>query len=203
MSFRQVLANRGMPSRWRRFCCEVLKEYKVLDYAVVGVRRDESRARKDRYKEPETCRVYNKTKGIKSRQYLPILDWTKDDVAAFLNERGVRCHPLYYDDGGVFHPERRLGCMCCPLQSKKKRIAEFKRFPRMARFYIRGIKEYIATHPNGKMVQKTGGNAYDWFTSQVFCDGWGEFVERFGRSELFDDKIDTKKYLENEFNIEL
>lgn len=90
-----------------------------------------------------------------------------------------------------------------PLQSKKKRIAEFKRFPRMARFYIRGIKEYIATHPNGKMVQKTGGNAYDWFTSQVFCDGWGEFVERFGRSELFDDKIDTKKYLENEFNIEL
>lgn len=203
MSFRQVIANRGMPSRWRRFCCEVLKEYKVLDYAVVGVRRDESRARKDRYKEPEICRVFNKTKGIKSRQYLPILDWSSDDVAAFLNERGVRCHPLYYDDGGVFHPERRLGCMCCPLQSKKKRIAEFKRFPRMARFYIRGIKEYIATHPNGKMVQKTGGNAYDWFTSQVFCDGWGEFMERFGRSELFDDKIDTKKYLENEFGIEL
>jgi len=203
MSFRQVLANRGMPSRWRRFCCEVLKEYKVLDYAVVGVRRDESRARKDRYKEPETCRVYNKTKGIKSRQYLPILDWSSDDVAVFLTERGVRCHPLYYDDGGVFHPERRLGCMCCPLQSKKKRIAEFKRFPRMARFYIRGIKEYIATHPNGKMVAKTGGNAYDWFTSQVFCDGWSEFVYRFGRSELFDDKIDTKKYLESEFGIEL
>ena len=203
MSFRQVVANRGMPSRWRRFCCEVLKEYNVLDYTVVGVRRDESRARKDRYKEPEICRVFNKTKCIKSRQYLPILDWSSDDVAVFLNEQGVRCHPLYYDDGGVFHPERRLGCMCCPLMSKKKRIAEFKRFPRMARFYIRGIKEYIATHPNGKMVQKTGGNAYDWFTSQVFCDGWSEFMERFGRSELFDDKIDTKKYLESEFGIEL
>ena len=52
-------------------------------------------------------------------------------------------------------------------------------------------------------ANQTGGNAYDWFTAQVFCDGWGEFVERFGRSELFDDKIDTKKYLESEFGIEL
>ena len=94
--------------------------------------------------------------------------------------------------------------MCCPLQSKKKRIAEFKRFPLMARFYIRGIKEYIATHPNGKIVQCTGGNAYDWFISQVFCDGWGEFMERFGASPIFGtDAIDTKAFLEKEFNIKL
>ena len=72
----------------------------MLDYAVVGVRRDESRARSERYKEPEVCRVYNKTKGIKSRQYLPILDWTKEDVAEFLTERGVKCHALYYDEHG-------------------------------------------------------------------------------------------------------
>lgn len=204
MSFRQVVAKKGMPNRWRRFCCEVLKEYKVLDYAVVGVRRDESRARSERYKEPEVCRVYNKTKGIKSRQYLPILDWTKEDVAEFLTERGVKCHAIYYDEQGTFHPERRLGCMCCPLQSKNKRIQSFKENPRMARFYINGIKEYLSSHPDGKMCKTFNGNAYDWFTSQVFCDGERQFRELFGASPIFgNDAIDTKAFLEMEFGIDL
>lgn len=110
MSFQQVIAQKGMPNRWRRFCCSVLKEYKVLDYAVVGVRRDESRARSERYHEPEVCRVYNKTKGIKSRQYLPILDWTKEDIAEFIEVRGIKCHPLYY--GGVISMLRDVWGVC-------------------------------------------------------------------------------------------
>lgn len=202
MSFRQVVAKKGMPNRWRRFCCEVLKEYKVLDYAIVGIRRDESRARFERYKEPELCRVYNKKE--KARQYLPILDWTKDDVAEFLTERGIKCHSLYYDEHGNFHPERRLGCMCCPLQSKNKRVQSFKDNPRMARFYINAIKEYLASHPDGKMCKAFNGNAYDWFTSQVFCDGERQFHEQFGETSLFgNDAIDTKAFLEKEFDIDL
>lgn len=204
MSFRQLVAKKGMPNRWRRFCCNVLKEYKVLDYAVVGVRRDESRARSERYKEPEVCRVYNKTKGIKSRQYLPILDWTKEDVAEFLMERGVKCHSLYYDEQGTFHPERRLGCMCCPLQSQGKRLKSFKENPRMVRFYIKAAKKYLETHPNGKIGKLFNGNVYDWFTSQVFCDGERQFRAMFGETPLFgNDSIDTKVFLEKQFGIKL
>ena len=44
-NFFQLIAKKGFPSRFSRFCCEVLKEYKVLDKTVIGVRKAESRAR--------------------------------------------------------------------------------------------------------------------------------------------------------------
>lgn len=202
MNFRQLIEKRGMPNRWRRFCCSVLKEYKVLDYAVIGVRRDESRARSERYHEPEVCRVYNKKKGIKVRQYLPILEWTQQDVAEFLTERGVKCHPLYYDEQGRLHPNRRLGCMCCPLQSRKKRIESFKEHPQMLRFYIKGGQTYLDNHPNSKINKLFNGNVYDWLTAQIFCNGEQQFREQFGTT-MFDQSIDTKQFLEQQFNIEL
>lgn len=201
MTFREVIEVSGFPNRWRRICCNKLKEYKILDYAVVGVRRDESRARKERYHEPEQCRVYSKTE--KARQYFPILDWTAGDVSDFIKERGLACHPLYYDEQGNFHTERRLGCLCCPLMSKSKRIADFKKHPAMVRFYIRAGQKFLQTHPNSK-IAKLFNNPYDWFTSQVFCDGERQFREQFGASPLFgNDAIDTKQFLEQQFNIKL
>ena len=74
----------------------------------------------------------------------------------------------------------------------------------MARYYINGIKEYLSNHPNGKMCKTFNGNAYDWFTSQVFCDGERQFREVFGASPIFgNDAIDTKAFLEKEFGIDL
>lgn len=199
-TFYQLIEQNGMPNRWRRFCCGVLKEYKILDYMVVGVRRSESRARAERYQEPEICRTYKK--GVTARQYMPILEWSADDITEFINERGIKCHPLYYDEQGVFHAERRLGCMCCPLQSRQKRIASFKEHPKMVRFYIKAAKKYLETHKGSKIAKSFQNNAYDWFTSQTFCDGERQFREMFGPT-LFDDGIDTKKYLENYFGVEL
>lgn len=89
MTFREFIEKRGSPSRFRRHCCEVLKEYKVLDYAVVGIRRSESVKRAQRYKEPEICRVYNSKEKV--RQYLPILEWTDKDVEDFILIRGIKC----------------------------------------------------------------------------------------------------------------
>ena len=101
------------------------------------------------------------SKDVKTRQYLPILDWTADDVAEFLSERGVKCHPLYYDETGAFHAERRLGCICCPLMSKNKRIVEFKRYPNMVRFYVRGAQKFLDRHPDSKIGKRFNGNVYD------------------------------------------
>ena len=136
MSFYEIICKMGWPDMFRRFCCKYLKEYKVLDRAVQGIRREESRKRAARYKEPEYCRLYSK--GEKVRIYLPILEWTTEDVARFIEERGIKCAPHYYDEQGCFHPERRLGCMCCPLQSKRSRREEFKKYPGMLKFYLRG-----------------------------------------------------------------
>jgi len=141
-TFFHLMREHGWPSRKVRWCCAELKEYKILDYAILGIRADESAKRKARYKEPELCRVYNKNE--KTRQYFPILSWTKDDVAEFIAERGIKCHPLYYDSDGLFHTERRLGCLCCPMQSKRQRIADFKKYPRLIYIYIYISRSYVS-----------------------------------------------------------
>ena len=134
--FVDIIAERDFPNRWRRFCCSILKEYKVLDRAVQGIRREESFKRAEKYKEPEQCRLYPNKEKV--RVYYPILEWTLGDVARFIEERGIRCAPVYYDEQGCFHPERRLGCLCCPLQSINRRMEEFKRYPGILKLYLRG-----------------------------------------------------------------
>lgn len=134
--FIDLLAYQGYPSRRNRYCCQWLKEYKILDYAILGIRRDESNARKERYKEPEQCRLYSKKE--KTRQYFPILDWTKQDVLDFIDERHIELHPLYYNEQGKVDVNRRLGCMACPMASYKARLREFQRYPNMVKTYVRG-----------------------------------------------------------------
>lgn len=197
MTFAELMVKKGFPSRVARFCCRQLKEYKVLDYAVVGIRRDESKKRAERYKEPEMCRVYNSKE--KCRQYLPILDWTSQDIAEFVSERGIKCHPLYYDEAGNFHVERRLGCIGCPIATRRKRILEFKAYPNMVKMYCRAGELYRQNHPDSPN-NKIFASVYDWFTMILFCDNIEDFKARFG-ANLFSQGIDCKTFLEREFNI--
>jgi phosphoadenosine phosphosulfate reductase len=201
-SFFQLIRRKGLPSRTVRFCCQELKEYKILDYAVVGIRAEESAKRKELYQEPTQCRIYQNKDEVE--QYLPILNWTNQDVADFIEERGIKCHPLYYDENGRFDVTRRLGCMCCPLASKRKRIIEFQKHPIMVRQYIRNASYYFDNHYKNKnrQGQKHFGDVFQWFTMTVFTESMEEFRERFGRN-LFDDGIDCKKFLEEYFNVSL
>ena len=98
-TFFQLISEIGFPDRVSRWCCSVLKEYKVCDRAIQGIRRSESRKRSERYKEPEMCRVYSAKEKVKV--YLPILEWTDEDVAEFIKERNIKCHPLYYRGGAI------------------------------------------------------------------------------------------------------
>ena len=98
-TFFQLISEKGYPSRVSRWCCSVLKEYKVCDRAIQGIRRSESRKRAERYKEPEVCRVFPAKE--KAKVYLPILEWTDQDVEEFIKERNIKCHALYYSGGGA------------------------------------------------------------------------------------------------------
>ena len=137
-SFFQLLEQKGFPNRFRRFCCEHLKEYKILDRCIVGVRREESVRRAKLYKEPSACRIYRN--GGHVEQIYPILDWTLADLEAFITEHHIRLHSLYYDADGRLDLTQRLGCLGCPLASTKKRLDEFRRYPRLVRLYLRGGK---------------------------------------------------------------
>ena len=200
--FRECIIRSGFPSRYVRHCCGELKEFAVEDYVLLGIRRCESVSRGKLYLEPEACRVYN-GRG-KAIQYYPLLDWSDDDVAEFIAERGIKCHPLYYDEHGNFHVERRLGCMCCPLAYRKKRLAEFEAHPRMVRFYIRYGLEYWRLHPDA-IVREYFCDVYEQFVCDVFCKDVDDFRRRFrGGNDLFGvGDVDCKRYLEDCFSINL
>lgn len=196
-TFFKLVEGKGYPSRFVRFCCQVLKEYKICDTAIQGIRRSESRARSDRYQEPQICRHY-RNKSDRVSVFLPILDWTDEDVEEFIKEQAIECAPVYYDNEGCFHVERRLGCMCCPLASRKKRLEEFHKHPRMVRRYIASaavIYKKKGQMSNGKFI-----NPIDQFVAILYFDSYLQFCEKtygiFG-------KFDWRKYLEEEFSIRL
>ena len=87
-TFLQLIERKEFPTRRARFCCQVLKEYKIMDIAILGIRRSESSKRTKLYKEPTLCRIYNNNKANHVEIILPILDWTDNDVVEFITERG-------------------------------------------------------------------------------------------------------------------
>lgn len=198
-SFFQLVERKGIPTRRARFCCAELKEYKVLDRAIQGIRRSESIKRRDRYKEPEICRVYGKDEKVKV--YLPILDWTDEDVARFIEERNIQCHPLYYDMDGKFHPERRLGCIGCPMKSDNGK-ADFKRYPKMLKRLVKATQKFLDTHPECSSQKKFLGNPCNVIFHNLFCDSYDDYVTEMS-VDLWGKEFDTRLFLEEYFNIKL
>ena len=197
-TFFQLVSKSGFPSRFQRFCCSALKEYKIYDRAIQGIRRSESRKRAENYKEPEICRVYSAKEKVKV--YLPILEWTNQDVEEFIKERNIKCHPLYYRRG-QFDVTQRLGCMGCPLASRKKRIQFFKENPKWLKAWIRaGQKRYTSEkYQNGKAKHKFK-DAFEAMGYMLYCDNMDEFEEKtYG---LFGE-FDWKEFLQNEFRIDM
>lgn len=198
-TFFQLVSKSGFPSRFQRFCCSALKEYKICDRAIQGIRRSESRKRAEKYKEPEVCRVYSAKEKVKV--YLPILEWTDQDVAEFIKERNIKCHPLYYSREGQFDVTKRLGCMGCPLASRNKRIQFFKENPKWLKAWIRaGQKRYTSEkYQNGKAKYKFK-DAFEVMGYMLYCDNIEDFKQK--TYTLFGE-FDWKEFLQNEFKIDM
>lgn len=198
MTFLQLVEKKGTPSRFARFCCEALKEYKVYNRAIQGIRRAESTARAKRYHEPEICRVYSAKEKV--RVYLPILEWTDEDVLEFITKRGIKCAPTYYDENGVFHVERRLGCIGCPLAADNG-LADFKQYPKLLKQIIEAKKRFYETHPNaGKTFDR---NVYNGLYYQFFCRNLDDYRVAIGGGLFPEQAINTQEFLSEYFGIEL
>lgn len=199
VTFLNLIKQKGMPTRRARFCCSYLKEYKVLDISIQGIRRSESIARKKRYQvsEPVICRFYG-SKLIHSNVCLPILSWTDKDVAEFIAERGIKCHPLYYDENGTFHPERRLGCIGCPLKSDAGR-ADFKAYPKLLRQVVKAVCVWWNNHPNSSSVKKFG-TPYGLLAHNLFFKSYQDWqTVDYGLFGRMDWKTSLKSYFKIDF----
>lgn len=196
-TFFQLIEEKGFPNRWRRFCCKDLKEYKILDKAILGIRRAESTKRKKRYTEPTECRIYSKIESVE--QIFPILDWTNDDLLQFINDRKIKLHPLYYKRDGTVDVTRRLGCIGCPLANHKHRLEELRRYPNVIKLYAKHGAIYMKKHKHSKGLSRYD-DVYEWIYRDLFCKTNADFDADM--HSLFGG-TDCKKFLENYFNLDL
>ncbi len=196
--FFDLIKERGFPTMRCRFCCDELKEYKVLDNAIQGIRRCESVKRMKRYKEPIICRIYG-SKENHVNVVLPILEWTDKDVEGFVKMQHIQCHPLYYVNG-LFDVKKRLGCRSCPLQSDKG-LSDFKENPNLVKAWIKAGAVWW-DKPREKEIRskKKFDSIYDLFVHNIFFNSYESFS--IAKDGMFG-SIDCKKFLENYFNIEL
>ncbi|MBQ2438033.1 MAG: phosphoadenosine phosphosulfate reductase family protein, partial [Clostridia bacterium] len=198
-TFLQIVRENSYPTRFSRFCCKYLKEYPIHARAVQGIRREESTARSKRYKEPEDCRLY--PGGEKVRRYLPILEWTTEDVARFIQEQGIKCAPVYYDEAGTFHPERRLGCIGCPLAADNGR-GDFLKYPKLMKQVCIAADDYLKTHPNTKAAQ-CFNDGYELVMRRLFFKNLSDYNMVMDGGLFPEARPNAREYLSNYFNIEL
>lgn len=201
-TFFQLIEKHGFPTMRARFCCDKLKEYKIMDDAIQGIRRCESVKRTKNYKEPFICRIYGSKKNHVN-VILPILEWTDDDVREFVEAYGIKCHPLYYDEDGKFRVERRLGCLACPLQGDRG-LEDFKTYPKLVRCWLKAGKKWF-DRPHNPKRGKPGSrqkfdDVYQLFCHNLFFDSYSAFNTL--RGGLFG-TVDCKAFLEDYFKIDL
>lgn len=197
-NFFDIVAQKGFPNRRERFCCQELKEYPVMQTSIHGIRREESSKRAKIYREPVICRVYHPTARV--NVILPILNWTREDIATFVRDRGLVLHPWYYRDGTTLDLSRRVGCLGCPLSSRQG-LDDFKTYPVLVRLWCNAAKRFFSSHQDGKKNCKFDGDVYAYFVSHVFASSYEDFLNRY-KNSLFG-RADCKDALQNYFNVKL
>ena len=162
LTFDRLACIKGrFPSRKAQFCTEFLKlrpqkrwmgeNLPDGDYECYsGVRANESQARKHRqareFDEYFDCYLNH-----------PIVDWTKEQVFAFLRENGEKWNPLY--ELGF----SRVGCAPC-INSGKEDIRNWAdRFPEM----IDKIREWEASVGRTFFAPMVPGKAINWVDEVV------------------------------------
>lgn len=171
-----IIKKQFPPTRRIRYCCSELKEYGGKGrFVVTGVRWEESTRRKtwsralvkSAKKEQDIILLNDnneKRRGVehcvmKGKYILnPVLDWTQEDVWAFLHQIDAG-HCELYDCGFS-----RIGCIGCPMASIRKREFELERYPGYKRAYLRAFGRMLAAREKERETQwKDAGEVYDWW----------------------------------------
>lgn len=195
-SFYTLIEHRGLPSTFRRFCCTHIKERFIAENIITGIRRLESDRRAQKYQEPIIC--FTHKSGRKGQNYMPILYWSNENLAQYIKEEEIQCHPLYYDNQGQFHCERRLGCLGCPLPANRS-INDFKKYPRMVRAWCRAAAKYRNTRKTLGTSITNYRDEYEYFYHNLFNHRIAQLVAQ----QQQEPRDFAKQRLQEIFNIEL
>ncbi|MSU01906.1 phosphoadenosine phosphosulfate reductase family protein [Tissierella pigra] len=188
----RLIEEKGLPTRLKRFCCEVLKEHGGEGrICVTGVRWAESTKRKSRRpfeivtakKEDkklfddndEDRRLFENCMQKGKRVVNPIVDWSDEDVWEYLKSRNIEYCELY--DQGY----KRLGCIGCPMSSRK--IQELEQYPKFAENYKRAIARFLPKYlkrreeKGEEPFRDTVDGWYDWWIEDEDVDYSDSFLD--------------------------
>ena len=169
-SFFKIIEAKGFPSRFARFCCSEIKEYKIKDTAILGIRKAESSKRDAIYTKPVMCRLYDNKEENHVNQILPILDWTLEDVQGFILEHNIKLAPYYYKTDGTVDLSRRLGCLGCPLQADRGK-SDFINHPKLVRAWIKAGKIWWDKPRKKELAAHSWfSDIYECFMARIFYD---------------------------------
>lgn len=153
-SMLKLIEKKGLPTRMKRWCCEILKEHGGEGrICVTGVRWAESVKRQSRkpfeivtkkFDEKklfndnhEDRRLFENCMQKGKRVINPIIDWSDEDVWEYLNSRNIE-HCCLYDQG-----QKRIGCIGCPLATSSSMVEDFERYPKYLENYKKAFDKFL------------------------------------------------------------
>lgn len=186
------------PTRLVRYCCSILKETGGANrFIATGVRWAESPKRKngrgiyEKLGATEATRIILNNDNddhrmlfencrLKAKRVVnPIVDWTDGDVWEFIYDSKTPYNPLYDES------QCRVGCVGCPLASKKAKEGEFKRWPHYKNMYIQAFDRMLEERKRrGKSDElsamgTTGKDVFNWWMEYDILPGQLSFEEMF------------------------
>jgi phosphoadenosine phosphosulfate reductase len=194
-SYFQLIAQKGVPTMFNRWCCALFKETAGVGYVVLtGVRKEESRKRAAY----EEVGKWSRSKDEKGRVDLdkmeanefrcvggkdkfmvyPILEWTEEDVWEFIALRRLPVNPCY-------KTHKRVGCVFCPFARPKEVRAYCETHPKLKAAFINAIEQY-REKAKGRQRLSSAEDYFDWWVSKESLDTY--------LSKKRQTKIEFKKY---------
>lgn len=108
----------------------------------------------------------------------PIIDWTDEDVWAFIKAENIPYCGLY-DEGFS-----RIGCVGCPMAGQHGREREFARWPKFKDNYLKTFKRMLEER---ERRGKTDGSWRNASSLDVFR-WWMEYDVLPGQMDLFEEE---------------
>lgn len=175
-SFFELMKRHGLPSLFRRWCCESLKHSspKLSEYRVniMGVRGEESKARLERgeisvfgrskranntsrkLRESFACSdtVVNCEGGRDKVNVYPIFDLTEKEIFEIIKVEKLIIPDIYYTG------TNRIGCAFCPFVSRHENYRAIKDCPNLAKAWLRILSdEGFQQKHQRNIIGKTNG----------------------------------------------
>jgi len=164
-----------LPLRNMRYCCHYLKEQAGAGtVTLIGIRAAESVKRAKRNEVEISGKKYSNTldqfnidvdtkpiciKGKEKILISPIFHWTDREVWQFIRDNKMEYCSLY-DNGYT-----RIGCMFCPMSSKKSKQRDRLRYPKVELTIKKSIQYLVDTIGFCNKFNATTDEIFDWWIS--------------------------------------